>query len=81
MIEPDSMTKDQLKNLALKQRIGELTSNYEDEIAELRANFTQEYTSMQNVRKALEEQVESLQKKLREKNEPSKAEQETTTAD
>lgn len=62
--ELNKMTKDQLKSLALKQRIGEITSNYEDRVADLRADFTLHIEGMQDRISAQEAQIESLQKQL-----------------
>ncbi len=57
-------TKDQLKVIALTQRIGELTSSYEERIADMRADVTQRQEDMQNQILAQHERIESLQKEL-----------------
>lgn len=62
--EPNKMTKDQLKSLALKQRIGEITSNYEDRAADLRADFTLHIDAMQDRIAAQEAQIENLEMQL-----------------
>lgn len=69
MIEPNKMTKDQLKVLALKQRIGILTSEYEDQIADMRADFTQQLGNMQDALREQEEQIEGLLAQLRKTDE------------
>lgn len=58
-------TKDQLKVIALKQRIGEITSRYEDELADLRADVTQQFEAYNEVIKNQEKDIESLQAQLR----------------
>lgn len=73
MIDPSQMTKDQLKALALKQRIGEITSDYEDKIADIRADFTQQYNALQDVLREQEKEIETLQK-LGKSNEAEKEE-------
>ena len=58
------MDKAELVIMALQQRIGELVSNYETQVALLRAEITQ-YTQEQEARaQALEEYSESLQEKI-----------------
>lgn len=59
------MTKDQLKLVALKQRIGEITSMYEDRMADMRADTTQQIGAYQDVLREQEEQVENLQAQLK----------------
>jgi hypothetical protein len=60
----DKMDKAELVIMALQQRIGELVSNYETQVALLRAEITQ-YTQEQEARaQALEEYSESLQEKI-----------------
>jgi hypothetical protein len=54
------MEKAELVITALQQRIGELVSNYETQIALLRAELTQ----MMDKEKAKEEYAESLQEKI-----------------
>jgi len=58
------MEKAELIITALQQRIGELVSNYETQIALLRAEITQ----MMDKEKAKEEYAESLQEKITEIN-------------
>lgn len=58
-------TKDQLKVIALRQRIGEITSQYEEEIAELRANVTQQFEAYDEVIANQEKDMQSLQEQLR----------------
>jgi len=62
---PHKMTKDQLKVLALKQRIGEITSRYEDELADFRANATQQLGAFDDLVKNQEQQIEALQQQLK----------------
>ena len=69
MTEPKDMTKDQLKGLALKQRIGEITSDYEDRIADMRAEFTQQVGAMQDALREQETQIENLLAQLRQTDE------------
>lgn len=58
------MEKAELIIMALQQRIGELVSNYETQIALLRAEITQ-YTQEQEAKaQAAEEYSEGLQEKL-----------------
>jgi hypothetical protein len=59
------MTKDQLKSLALKDRIGEITSKYEDELADLRAEATQRLGAMSDMLKTQEAELEALQTQLK----------------
>jgi uncharacterized membrane protein YccC len=61
----NNKTKDQLKLAALKQRIGEITSGYEDTIASLRADFTQQFDALQDVLREQDETIEKLQEQLR----------------
>jgi spore maturation protein CgeB len=63
--EEKKYTKDQLKVMALKQRIGEITSRYEDEIADLRADVTQRFEAFNEVIRNQETDIESLQAQLR----------------
>lgn len=79
-IEPREMTKDQLKSLALKQRIGEITSQYEDQIADNRAEYTQQFNAFQEALRERDVQIDSLQEQLRKRNE-SLQEEDTTTSD
>lgn len=50
-------TKDTLKVIALKQRIGEITSDYEDRMADLRANTT---LMVQNYERNIEDLKQEL---------------------
>lgn len=59
------MSRDQLKVMSLKDRIGEITSKYEDEIAEFRAEATQKFGAMDDLVKSQESQIESLQQQLK----------------
>jgi predicted nucleic acid-binding Zn-ribbon protein len=63
------LSKDRLKTIALTQRIGEITSKYEDELADLRAGFTQQLGTLQDHLKDQEGQIEALQEQLRKTNE------------
>lgn len=58
-------TKEQLKLLALKQRIGEITSDYEDKIADIRAYVTQLQEHYEEIFKNNESEMEALQAQLR----------------
>lgn len=71
---PKKLNKDQLKVVALKQRIGEIVSEYEESIAGMRADFTQQLESMQ-------EYVESQQKRIQELEDASKEKEETSSTD
>lgn len=68
-IEPREMTKDQLKLVVLTQRIGEITSKYEEQIADNRAEYTQQFAAMQDVLHKQEADIEKLQAQLRKSNE------------
>jgi small-conductance mechanosensitive channel len=63
--EDKKLTKDQLKVVALRQRIGELTSQYEEQIADLRADVTQRFEAYDEVIRNQENDIESLQSQLR----------------
>ena len=63
--EQQKLTKDQLKVIALRQRIGEITSNYEEQIADLRADVTQKFEAYDEVVRNQEQTIESLQNQLR----------------
>ncbi len=54
------MDKTQLVITALQQRIGELVSNYETQIAVLRAEITQLINEKQDHEKAIQEYSDSL---------------------
>jgi hypothetical protein len=55
--------KAELVIMALQQRIGELVSNYETQIAILRAEITQNSQEKEEKEKAAEEYSESLKQK------------------
>ena len=57
------MDKAELIITALQQRIGELVSNYETQIAILRAEVTQIMQQQEEKQKALDEYSESLSQK------------------
>ena len=63
--EQKKLTKDQLKVIALKQRIGEITSDYEENIADIRAHITQMQEHFEEVIRNQEKDIESLQAQLR----------------
>jgi sRNA-binding carbon storage regulator CsrA len=56
--------KAELVIMALQQRIGELVSNYETQIAVLRAEITQSAQEQENKKKAEEEYSKSLKEKV-----------------
>jgi len=56
--------KAELVVIALQQRIGELVSNYETQIAILRADITQLAQEKENKEKAAEEYSKSLKDKV-----------------
>lgn len=56
--------KAELVIMALQQRIGELVSNYETQIAILRAEITQSLQEKEEKEKAAEEYSESLKEKV-----------------
>jgi hypothetical protein len=71
MTEQQNKTKDQLKVIALRQRIGEITSNYEEMIADMRADITQTSQVMQDeMNRQLKEiedknnEIDSLNRKI-----------------
>jgi hypothetical protein len=57
------MDKAELIITALQQRIGELVSNYETQIAILRADFTQLQQASEDKQKAIDEYSKSLEAK------------------
>jgi flagellar biosynthesis chaperone FliJ len=57
------MQKEELVIMALQQRIGELVSNYETQIAILRAEITQYSQNEEAKQKAAEEYSKSLEEK------------------
>lgn len=57
------MDKAELIITALQQRIGELVSNYETQIAILRADFTQLQQQSEDKQKAIDEYSKSLEAK------------------
>jgi hypothetical protein len=56
--------KAELVIMALQQRIGELVSNYETQIAILRAEITQNSQEQEEKKKAAEEYSKSLEEKI-----------------
>lgn len=58
------MEKAELVIMALQQRIGELVSNYETQIAILRAEITQNSQEQEEKKKAAEEYSKSLEEKI-----------------
>ena len=56
------MERAELVIAALQQRIGELVSNYETQIAVLRADLTQLSQQKENKEKAIEEYSETIKK-------------------
>lgn len=58
------MEKAELVIMALQQRIGELVSNYETQVAILRAEITQYSQEQEEKEKAKEEYSESLKEKI-----------------
>jgi hypothetical protein len=74
MLDPSKMNKDQLKALALKQRIGEITSDYEDRLAETRADFTIQYNALQDTISQQAALIESLNDQLGKLNETEEKE-------
>ena len=57
------MERAELVIAALQQRIGELVSNYETQIAVLRADLTQLSQEKEDKKKAIEEYSETIKKK------------------
>jgi flagellar biosynthesis chaperone FliJ len=57
------MEKAELVIMALQQRIGELVSNYETQVAILRAEITQYSQQQEEKEKAVEEYSRSLEEK------------------
>jgi restriction endonuclease S subunit len=57
------MERAELVITALQQRIGEIVSNYETQIAVLRADLTQLSQEKENKEKAIEEYSETIKKK------------------
>jgi flagellar biosynthesis chaperone FliJ len=58
------MEKAELIIMALQQRIGELVSSYETQIAVLRAEITQYSQEQEEKEKAVEEYSKSLEEKI-----------------
>jgi hypothetical protein len=56
--------KAELVIMALQQRIGELVSNYETQVAILRADITQSIQEKEEKEKAQEEYSKSLEEKI-----------------
>jgi hypothetical protein len=57
-------TKAELVIMALQQRIGELVSNYETQVAILRAEITQYAQEKEEKEKAIEEYSNSIEEKI-----------------
>jgi len=62
------MEKAELVITALQQRIGELVSNYETQIAILRAELTQQMQQSEDKQKAIDEYSKELSEKTAPKN-------------
>lgn len=60
--------KNELKIIGLTQRIGEITSNYERRIIDLRADLTIEVNRLEQENKSLREEVERFKRVLEENN-------------
>lgn len=78
--EQQKLTKDQLKVIALKQRIGEITSDYEEKIADIRAYVTQMEEHYSELLKNQENDIESLQAQLRKYQENESVQEEADSA-
>ena len=59
------MDKAELIITALQQRIGEIVSNYETQIAILRAELTQQSQQIEDKKKAVDEYSQSLSEKTK----------------
>ena len=57
-------TKEELVIMALQQRIGEIVSNYETQVAILRAEITQYAQEKEEKQKAIEEYSNSIEEKI-----------------
>jgi len=79
--EPKAMTRDQLKLLSFKQRVGELASNYEEQIADFRAEATQRMEAFQNLVKEQEAEIERLREQLKKYQDAEKDVQEEGTSE
>lgn len=62
----NKLSRDQLKVIALRQRIGEIVSEYEEKIADIRATFTQQMDSIQELAQGLSQENEGLKSKVSE---------------
>ncbi len=62
------MDKKDLIITALQQRIGEIVSNYEVQLANLRAEFTQQAQLIEEKQKALDEYSQDLSKRTNSKS-------------
>lgn len=62
---PSKMTKEQLKIMAFKQRVGELSSDYEDRITNMMADYHQQIEAYQDTLRTQEDELESLRAQLR----------------
>ena len=60
----DNLQKAELIITALQQRIGELVSNYETQIAVLRSELTQLVQEQEEKQKAIDEYSQSLSEKI-----------------
>lgn len=58
------MNKDELKVLGLTQRIGEITSKYEEQIVDVRAEYTIMAENSQNRIGELEREIMELKERL-----------------
>jgi uncharacterized protein YeeX (DUF496 family) len=64
----NEVSKETLKLIAIKQRIGELTSDYEERIADLRADITLEIEKFTQKLNELERENMDLKSRLGETN-------------
>ncbi len=62
--EQHKLTKDQLKVIALKDRIGQIVSEYEESIADMRANFTQQVEALHEVIESQDEKLAQLEENV-----------------
>jgi predicted nucleic acid-binding Zn-ribbon protein len=60
------MNKETLKFLAIKERIAQITAEYEEKIADLRADFTIAVQDMNDQQESLRKENEELRAKLNE---------------
>lgn len=61
-----TIDKNELKVIGLIQRVGELTSGYEAQIIDVRADLTIQVQSLQQENKDLKDEVQKLKTLLRE---------------